>query len=183
MRTIAERIGDPGELYRLLGEKWSNNLRCCMPGIIQSFDAVTQTVTVQLALREKVRNEDLSEEWVDIPILVDVPIVLPRAGNFVLTLPVAAGDECLVMFSDMCIDAWYSNGGIQNQVEKRRHDLSDGFALLGAWSQPNKLSSYSTTSAQLRTENGTAYIELKSNEINLVATSVKANGKAVLTAT
>ena len=137
---------------------------------------------MQLALREKIRNEDLSESWVDVPILVDVPIIMPRAGNFILTLPVTAGDECLVMFGDMCIDAWFSNGGIQNQIEKRRHDLSDGFAILGAWSQPNKITNYSTTSAQLRTENGASYIELKAGEINLVATSVKANGKTVTTA-
>lgn len=179
--NIAERIGSEDELYRRMGDNWKNNLRVCVPGIIQSFDADTQTVTVKPSIREKVINADLSESWVELPLLVDVPIILPRAGNFVLTMPISQGDECLVMFGDMCIDAWFSLGGIQNQIDKRRHDLSDGFAILGCYSQPNIIPNYSTNSAQLRNEAGTAYIELKDAQINLVATSVRKNGVEVAT--
>ena len=89
--------------------------RVCMPGIIQSFDAAAQTVTVQPALREKMLV-DGDEYWIDIPLLVDVPIVVPRAGGYALTLPIQAGDECLVVFGDMCIDGWWQSGGVQNQV-------------------------------------------------------------------
>ncbi|UGA37964.1 hypothetical protein JOS77_29195 [Chromobacterium haemolyticum] len=40
------------------------------------------------------------------------------------------------------------------------HDLSDGFALVGPFSQPQKISGYSTSSAQLRSNDGSAYIDL-----------------------
>lgn len=183
MRGISERIGSEDEMYRSMGGAWANNLRVAIPGIIDSFDAATQTVTVQPTIREKIQKEDGSQEWIALPLLVDVPIVLPRAGNFILTMPITKGDECLVMFSDLCIDAWFSNGGIQNQIEKRRHDLSDGFAILGCYSQPNVIPNYSTTSAQLRNEAGTAYIELKDAQINLVAASVKINNKEFSTHT
>ena len=183
MRTIAERTNSEDEMFRLMGDSWSNNLRVSIPGIVVAFDAVTQTVTVQPALRENIRDENGNVTSVNLPLLVDVPIVFPRAGNFVLTMPVTAGDECLVIFADFCIDAWYSNAGIQNQIEKRRHDLSDGIAIIGLWSQPNKLVNYSTTSAQLRNESGTDYIELKNAQINLVSTSVKINGKEFSTHT
>lgn len=182
-RTISERCASPDEFFRLLGENISNTLRVAMPAIIESFDAITQTATVRPAIREKIRGEDLTEKWVDLPLLLDVPIILPRAGLFILTMPVTAGDECLVVFADMCIDAWFSNGDPQNQIEKRRHDLSDAFAILGCWSQPNKIANYSTTSAQLRNEAGTAYIELKDAQINLVADSVKINNKEFSTHT
>ena len=183
MRTIAERTNSEDEMFRLMGDSWSNNLRVSIPGIVVAFDAVTQTVTVQPSLRENIRDENGNVTSVNLPLLVDVPIVFPRAGNFVLTLPVAVGDECLVIFADFCIDAWYSNAGIQNQIEKRRHDLSDGIAIIGLWSQPNKLVNYSTTTAQLRNEAGTDYIELKNAQINLVSTSVKINGKEFSTHT
>jgi len=178
-RTIAERSNSADEFFRRLGESWFNNLRVSIPGIIQSFDAVTQTATVQVAIREKIRGNDLLEQWVNIPLLLDVPIVLPRAGNFVLTMPVKKGDECLIVFSDMCIDAWFSNSGVQNQIEKRRHDLSDAFAVIGCWSQPNKISNYSTNSTQLRTKDGNSYIEVKDDQINIVANSVTINGREV----
>lgn len=181
MRGVAERIGSKDELYRQMGDNWSAKLRCAIPGIIDSFDETTQTATVQPAIRERIRDLNGEVSWRKLPLLVDVPIVLPRAGGFVLTLPVQQGDECLVVFGDMCIDAWFSNGDIQNQIEKRRHDLSDAFAILGCWSQPRVIPNYSTDSAQLRTDGGAAYIELKANEINLVAASVKKNGVEVAT--
>ncbi len=76
----------------------------------------------------------------------------------------------------MCIDSWWELGGIQNQQEKRRHDLSDGFAILGVWSQPRVLESYSIDSCQLRNEKGTSIIELKDDSINIISESVNING-------
>ena len=96
----------------------ANKLRVAVPGIIESFDPGEQTVTVRVAIREKVLL-DGDEKWVDIPLLLDVPIVIPRAGGYCLTLPVQKGDECLVVFGDMCIDAWWQSGGIQNQIDCR----------------------------------------------------------------
>lgn len=145
--------------------------RVCMPGIIQSFDAAAQTVTVQPALREKMLA-DGDESWIDIPLLVDVPIVVPRAGGYALTLPIQAGDECLVVFGDMCMDGWWQSGGVQNQVECRRHDLSDGFAVIGVWSQPRVIPGYSTGSAQLRNDAGSAYVEIVGDTINIVGGTV-----------
>jgi phage baseplate assembly protein gpV len=108
----------------------------------------------------------------DLPLLVDVPVVLPRAGGFVLSFPVAAGDECLVVFSDTNMDAWWQAGGVQNPVDRRRHALADGFAILGPWSQQRRLSSYSATATQLRNEAGTVVVELAANTITVQAPTV-----------
>lgn len=175
-RNIAEISNSKNEMYRNMGDNWQNNLRVACPGIIQSFNAEEQTVTVQLALREEVKDYDYNKHWTDMPLLLDVPLVLPRAGGYCITMPVKRGDECLVIFADMCIDAWWQNGGIQNQVEKRRHDLSDGFAILGIWSQPKRVKNYSEDSCQIRNEKGTSMIALKDDEININATVVKING-------
>ncbi len=153
--------------------------RVASPGIIQSFDPETQTVSVQLAIREK-RYNDGEETWEEVPLLVDVPIVFPRAGGYLLTLPVQKGDECLVVFGDNCMDAWWQSGGVQNQIDCRRHDLSDGYAIPGPWSQPRIVPNYSTKSAQLRTESGEAYIELSGNSINIVGGTVSILGSSVV---
>ncbi|MBO0571850.1 hypothetical protein FDF50_08315 [Clostridium botulinum] len=174
-RNLNEIIGSDTEMFRSMGDGWKNVLRVACPGIIQSFDSETQTVTVQLALREHITKPDFTKEWVNLPLLLDVPIVISRAGGYCLTMPIQQGDECLVIFADMCIDSWFTYGGIQNQIEKRRHDLSDGFAILGVWSQPQKIKNYSTDSCQLRTIDGTSSIEIKGNSINLVG-DVKING-------
>jgi len=175
MLTVGERIGSEYEFYERLGRKWGTDLRVAMPGIVQSFDSVEQTVTVQPAIKERI-IVDGNVSMVNLPLLLDVPIVIPRAGGFALTMPVRQGDECLVVFVDMCIDAWFSQGDVQVQAEQRRHDLSDGFAIMGTWSQPRRISNYSTVSAQLRSETGTSLIDLKPNEIDIVSDTVKING-------
>lgn len=164
------------EIYKSFADAIKSSIRVSIPGIIQSFDSTTQTCTIQPAIREEVTNLDYSTSWKDLPLLLDVPISIPKAGNFALTLPIKKGDECLVIFSDMCIDGWLSLGGLQNQIEKRRHDLSDCFCILGTYSQPNIIHNYSTDSAQLRNLDGTQYIELKDNEINIVG-NLKINGE------
>lgn len=178
MRSIAERTSNHSEALRRMTESSDNNLRVAIPGIIESFDAVEQVAIIQPAIRERIIDPDGNLSFVELPLLLDVPIVIPHAGSFYLTFPVQQGDECLVIFADMCIDAWWANGGIQNQVEKRRHDLSDAFAILGCWSQPNRLSNYNQSAAQLRNKAGTSYIQLSDNEIDIVSATVKINGVA-----
>ena len=180
-RNIAEISNNPEEKNRLMGDKWNVDLRVACPGIIQSFDPIEQTVTVQLALRENVSNSEYEKKWKQIPQLLDVPIIIPRAGGYCITMPIRKGDECLVIFGDMCIDAWWEHGGIQNQMDKsmRRHDLSDGFAILGPWSQPRVINNYSTDSCQIRSEEGTACIELKGNDINMKAGNVKIDASQI----
>lgn len=184
MRNIAERVGNSKvETFLRNNENLSSNLRVASPGIIESFDPATQTVSVKLAVRERVGSETGAVQDLQLPLLVDVPIVIPRAGGYCLTLPIKTGDECLVIFSDTCIDAWFSNGGVQAQLENRRHDLSDGFAILGTWSQPNKVPSYSTSAIELRNESRSSYVKLTDAGIEMVSPSVKINGQEFSTHT
>ncbi len=176
MRTVGERSNSQDELLRRFGDSIAAGIRVAIPGIIASFDPIEQVAQVQPAIRERVRDGQGNLSWVNLPLIVDVPVVFPRAGGFVLTMPVQPGDECLLVFGDMCMDAWWASGNVQNQAETRRHDLSDAFAIVGTWSQPRRLSGYSSDAAQLRTEDGSTYIELKTGSIDLHAASVTVNG-------
>ena len=92
-----------------------------------------------------------------------------------------AGDDCLVIFADMCMDAWWQNGGTGNSQErKRRHDVSDGFAILGPWSPPNVIADYNTEAAELRTLDGTTKMTLADGEATITATTINLNGNAIV---
>src|SRR4051794_32808311 len=108
--TLTERIGKSISAHTKAMEIASKRLRVAIPAVIQSFDAAKQTVRVQPAIMENVRVNGVLQSKA-LPPLLDVPLVLPRAGNYVLTMPVTAGDECLVIFADLCIDAWFQSGG------------------------------------------------------------------------
>ena len=167
MVSVTARTGDTSELFRSLAEKISGSIRVALPGIIQSFDPASQTCTVQPAIREKVRNDNGTTTDTDLPLLLDLPVVLPRTKKFALTFPVEAGDECLVVFADNCINAWFSSGGVQNQEERRRHDLSDGFAIVGVGSLAASVGDYLEDGIQLRSLEEETSVTVKKEEITL----------------
>ena len=169
MQNIMSRTGDAFEQQmRRLGA-FGIDLRVACPAIVKTVDYAKQTLTCQPAIREQMNDGNGNLSWVEIPILLDVPFMVYSGGGYCLTLPIKPGDDCLVVFGDCCMDAWWQNGGVQNQVERRRHDLSDGFAIVGFRSQPGVVSGYSSGTAQLRNAAGDAVIEISGSTINIRA--------------
>jgi hypothetical protein len=156
----SERLADPEQVQRMALEGYAAGLWTALPGIVQSFDPAAMTVVVQPAIRGQTMDSTGAKSSTALPLLPDVPVVFPSGGGCTLTFPIQQGDECLVIFASRCIDAWWQSGGVQEQAEKRMHDLSDGFAIIGPRSQPRVISSVSTTVAQLRTDDGQTYIEV-----------------------
>ncbi|MDM4084851.1 Gp138 family membrane-puncturing spike protein [Klebsiella oxytoca] len=158
--ALNAQLGSKEQADAQLAQAIMSAMRVSIPGIIQSFDPDAVTAVVQPAIKGVEHDESGAEVSVSLPLLVDVPVVFPRGGGCTLTFPVTAGDECLVIFADRCIDFWWQSGGIQEPVDGRKHDLSDAFCIVGPQSQAKKISGISTTAAQLRTDDGTAFIEV-----------------------
>lgn len=154
------RSGDLAETFKSERETTKNHIRVAMPGIIQSFDPGAVTAVVQPAIRSVETDNDGKRITKNYPLLVDVPVVFPRGGGCTLTFPVKAGDECLVIFADRCIDFWWQNGGVQEPVDDRTHDLSDAFCIVGPQSQAKKISGISTSAVELRSDDGATKLSL-----------------------
>jgi hypothetical protein len=121
--------------------------------------------------------EDYQYESANYPILVDLPVIFPRGGGVTLTFPIKEGDECLIVFSSRSIDFWWQNGGVQERADGRILDLSDAFVIPGPQSQVKKISGISTTAAQLRTDDGSAFIEVASNgAVTITSPQTTVNG-------
>ncbi|HDK6931978.1 TPA: translation initiation factor IF-2 [Klebsiella pneumoniae] len=171
------RSGALAEVLASERKTLSEQMRVALPGIIQSFDPESLTAVVQPAIRYIERDNDGNKSTKDYPLLVDVPVVFPRGGGCTLTFPVKAGDECLVIFADRCIDFWWQSGGIQEPVDGRMHDLSDAFCIVGPQSQAKKIGGISTTAAQLRTDDGSAIIELAAGgAVTITSPQITING-------
>lgn len=165
-----ERIADSEETLRALFQSMQAGLWTASPGIVESFNPGAMTAVVQPSIMSRLRAPDGTLSFVKLPLLLDCPVKLPWGGGFGLTVPIAQGDECLVVFSSRCIDAWWQSGGVQVPPEIRMHDLSDGFCLPGVFSQPKVIPNYSTTTTQLRNQAGDTYVEVApGGQLNLVA--------------
>lgn len=158
--ALNSQLGSKEQADAKLAQAIMSAMRVSIPGIIQSFDPDAVTAVIQPAIKGVEHDTSGAEISVNLPLLVDVPVVFPRGGGCTLTFPVTAGDECLVIFADRCIDFWWQSGGIQEPVDGRMHELSDAFCIVGPQSQAKKISGISTTAAQLRTDDGTAFIEV-----------------------
>lgn len=202
--NLALLLGD--QELALDEEFWAKacELRCAVPAVVVSFDAVKQTVVVQPAIKD-ILLLNLVPTPTNLPPLSNVPVLCYRGGGFTITLPLKAGDEGVVIFSDMAIDAWWQSGAAgtppqpQPQVERRRHDLSDGMFYPGGWSQPRVLANYSTTALQVRSDDGQVSVTVEAGEVvatpdggttnvtlsagsaTIVATSIKLQGDVEVT--
>ena len=114
-------------------------------GKINSFDGTKKTAEIQILFKRMLPDESV----VSFPVLVDCPVYTPQGGGGALEFPIAAGDNCLVLFSDRNIDAWFRTGAEGLPFDGRVHDLSDGFALVGVNSLTSALVNYKTSEAVL----------------------------------
>ena len=180
-----ERLDDQELGIREALDTQQSKMWTAIPAIVVDVDLDAQTLSAQPSIQAVVRDKENNSANVTLPVLINVPIIFPRGGGFALTLPVASGDEVLVVFSCRCIDSWWQSGGIGAQVEQRMHDLSDGFAILSPTSQPKKLSGVSSDSVQIRNSSGETYVEIdatgkinliSSTEIEVTAPTITLNG-------
>jgi hypothetical protein len=155
-----EYLNDAEESLRLAMDDKVSSIWTALPGIVSAVNLAANTVSVQPAIQGAVTDASGNVSNVNLPVLVDVPIVFPSAGGFSLTFPIVAGDEVLVIFSSRCIDTWWQSGGIGKQAEARMHDLSDGFAIAGIKSQATKIANISNSSVQLRNNDGSTFVEI-----------------------
>ena len=168
---VSQLEGDPRQTIKLAMRALQSRIQTSLPGEIKSFNASALTAVVQLGTKGTATDDAGAFLYSAMPLLVDIPVIFPRGGGCTLTFPVADGDECLVVFASRAIDAWWQSGGAQAPMEQRMHNMADGFAILGPFSQAQVISGVSTTTTQLRSNDGEAYVELDpvGHIVNVVA--------------
>ena len=122
-------------------------------GTIKSFNATNQTATVAINYLKNIRggnpiSTDLtSDQYVQYPLLVVVPVVVLQGGGAFISFPIVSGDSCILLFNDREIDTWLTyNPSTPNPPQSdRTHDLNDAIALVGIRSIPNALQNISST--------------------------------------
>lgn len=175
-------LNEPEETNLLMLDGRQATMWTALPCIVQSVNLAQMTIVAQPTIQGVTYDENNNPTYVNLPVLADVPIIFPSSGGFMITFPLAQGDEVLVLFSSRCIDAWWQQGGIQVPMEMRMHDLSDGFAIPGPKSLPNVFPSISATDLQIRNKAGTTLISITAaGNVVITAPTVTINGNLVVT--
>lgn len=113
------------------------NVHTSMPAIVVDYDPNSRTLSAQPAIQRVFSEGEGLSGNVNLPVCVDVPVQFPSGGGYEITFPVKAGDECLLIFSERCLDGWFETGKPTPPKDFRQHDLSDAVAIVGIRSKPN----------------------------------------------
>ncbi len=111
------------------------DLHVAMPCVVKSYDPSKQMVSVQPALQRKY----LSGTVKALPVVNNIPVAHPRGGKAAVLLPITAGDEGWLVFSERSLDVWKSKGGVVDPDDTRKHHLSDAVYMPGGTSFPKAL--------------------------------------------
>jgi hypothetical protein len=81
------------------------------------------------------------------PVFPGIPVVWPRAGGYVLTMPLTVGDFVWIMYSERSLAEWRSTGQKSDPVDASRHD---GYAVCipGAFPDTTPLANGDTSARQ-----------------------------------
>lgn len=164
------------------------DLHTMMPGKIVSYDPATQSASVAPAFMRVYKATP--DQPVAYPTLTGVPVHQLTAGGAWVKLPIAAGDNCILVFAERALDQWIKAGGQADPIETRRFNLNDAVAIVGFNPEGEALAPLGAASS-LELQNGGIYLELTAggkmtlknaagNELVAVLNAVSADIKALL---
>lgn len=164
------------DLLRAATDKAARQTNCIQIGIIQTFYPETQTADIKFALKRIVKiDPDGTKTIQELPILINCPVMVLFGGNSFLTMPIASGDECILLFNDRDFGEWLVNGGVQVPTTLRFHDLSDGMAIVGLRNLQNSIGDYIAAGIRL-SYSANSRITMTDDLIESVAGLFKHNG-------
>jgi hypothetical protein len=99
-------------------------------GRIEKYDAHTQHADIQPMLKRVISANDGRMIQEDLPLLVDIPVLFPRAGHFFISLPIQSGDYVQVIFNETSIDDFLTESA-PTFVSNQRFTLQGAVAIPG----------------------------------------------------
>lgn len=128
-------------------EKLVNSVKisthCVKIGEIVSFDKTDQTATVRVLHVMDSNYNTYLEEQIEYPLIGKVPVVIMGGGGTYISHPINTGDQCLLLFCDYMIDAWWVSGRAEGSIVPRKHDISDPIAIVGLNPSTKAIQEYS----------------------------------------
>ncbi|TNC14927.1 hypothetical protein FF100_04955 [Methylobacterium terricola] len=147
---------DTQEYLAAIPETERADINTTAVGIVQSYDAKTQTAVVQPKLTMQIDGETIRA-----PELQSVPVAHPRAGGLIMHKPLKKGDEVNLHFAQRSLDDAVQDGSDQSANRGRMHSLSDALAVPAAHSKAKQLANLPADRAHLGSEDGKSGLQMK----------------------
>lgn len=117
------------EVFKQAMDAMASELRVSMPGTIIRYDHKKQLADVKPDFKRKYKDGKVE----DAPLIYNVPVKHPRAGDAFIHMPLAKGHKVVLQFSDRSLEKWLSAGKEHDPEDTRKHHMSDAFAYPGGY--------------------------------------------------
>lgn len=168
-------------------------------GKILEFDTKTTTATVKVLTSTIVESFDANYTVAPSVILYGVPVSFPRTAGYMITLPVKAGDYCILGVPDQGIDHWFVEGreayrqpeGRPEPAASRHKNPTDAIVLSILGNSLDLVDSYSENNIEIRSTDNTQVIRVSADgvdietpgKITMATDTVEVNATAEVTVT
>lgn len=141
---MAGQEADPelAELIRRAIASERADIQVSMPGIVVSYDAATETATIQPATRRARYNAEDEIVAEDIPPIQNVPVCWPSCAALSIHGVLASGDGVDLVFSTYSHSGYRNTGSVATPLDLRPQSLSYPKAYPGF--KPKKLTGKDT---------------------------------------
>lgn len=180
METISQIINNSDSILDKQGKYIARNIYCAMPAIVESVNYSNQTLEAKPVTIMKYTDKDGVKHDLNMPLLVDVPFQCFKGGGYSITVPVKAGDECLIIFTDVDFSAWFQNGGFNHAEHSFIHSYTNAMALIGFSSEVNAIPNYNQNGIEIRNSDGSEKISVTSGNITIKSATITLDGTTTI---
>lgn len=131
-----------------------------MPGALEAYDWQTGKARVKPQIQE---IQDSNGKYKPLPVIAGVPVVFPGGAAASLTMPLAAGDTGLLIFTKHAMEVWLARGGDVAPGDPRQFDLTDAVFVPGL--RPFSSVSPAESANALTLKNGAAKIKIEGGKV------------------
>ncbi len=116
-------------------ESYLDHVHIALPGIVQSYDATTQTCTVKPAIKRPIMTEDDKLVYEEYEAISNVPVEFPGSAQLSFHFGLAKGDVVALCWQDFSIATWRATGGVCESGDVRKHGPS--YPIARPWMRPS----------------------------------------------
>lgn len=118
---------DVTQLFSVHLSEFKRKLWTCLPAEIVSYEAKTRRARVAPLIQMRMVDGSV----LDMPEIVNVPVLSPGVGEMLITYGLAAGDVVLLLFSQRGLVEFKKEWSLSSPTPGRMMSMSDALALPG----------------------------------------------------
>lgn len=160
-------VPDEETILREIIDARAAEIHTALPAKVISYDAAKQTVDVQPMVKDVYHSVDGALLTRSFPVLPSVPVAFIRGGGYFLSVPLAAGDTGMLIFSELPIDRWRSTGQEAHPVNARRHGVGNAVFYPGVKPRAAALTDTGVSDHMVLGKEGGAQVHVESATVKL----------------